>query len=214
MATSISKSQADALAEGFDFGGSSKDELQPKNSLSALYQLAGGLAEQAAINLEKSNRISSGALVSSIKVLNPEIIGKRIQVDIQLLDYYKFIDAGVRGTKSGSSSAGYAYKDKMPPVNVIRKWILREGLKHRVDRHNITKRERHRARLHNTIQSQETSVKSVAFAIAKSIQQKGLKRTNFFSKAVSAARVKANKELGAAFKIDVISSLPKTISGK
>lgn len=56
-------------------------------------------------------------------------------------DYFKFQDQGVKGTKSGSSDAGYAYGDKMPPPNSFSKY---------------------------------TADRSKQFAIARSVQQKGI----------------------------------------
>lgn len=211
MATSISKSQAQALASGFDFGGSSREELQPRETLSVLYQLAGGLVEAAQRNLNSSDRVSSGKGASSIKVLNPEIVGRSIRIDIEMLYYLQFIDAGVKGTRGGSSSQGYSFRDKQPPMNVIRKWILREGLKHRVDKHDITKREKRRRVFHKTITGTEQSVKSLAFIIARAIKIKGLKRTNFMFKAIQSARRDAKAQLAAGLKVDVINAIPKKL---
>lgn len=215
MATSISKSQAEALAEGFFDGlGGSKDGIKPKKSLAALYQLAGGLVVDAQKNLDSSNRTATGALHSSIKVLDPRVVnGVKVVVDIELLDYYRFVDAGVKGTQSGSSSKGYAYTTKMPPVNVIRKWLIKEGIKGRQDKkYKNLKLDSKAASRRDTFRKSITETsRSVAFAIARSIQKKGLKRTNFFSKAIRTTEAKADKELSKGFKIDIINSLPSKL---
>jgi hypothetical protein len=207
MAQSISKSQADALADGFfDTIGSSKDELQPKGTLSVLYQLAGGLVNEAQNNLNSSDRVASGALSASMKVLNPEQLGKVIRVDIEALYYYKFIDAGVKGTSGGVGQ--YSFKNNFvgrKMQEAIRKWLVKEGLKDRTGRHKpISKRETRRRSI------TETS-RRVAFAIAKAVKKKGLKRTNFFSKALKSTKDKSKQELSKGFKIDIINSLPKKL---
>lgn len=207
MATSISKAQAKALADGFLDGiGGSRDELKPKETLSEIIVLAGELVTQVQKNLIAADRIATGALSESFKVLNPELSGRDIRVDVEALHYYQFIDAGVRGTKSGTSAKGYSYKNKMPPVNTIRKWLIREGLKARtnVGGRPITGREARRKSI------SETS-NTIAFIIARSIKQKGLKRTNFFTKAVRKIRSKAKGQLAKGFKIDIINAIPKKL---
>ena len=37
-------------------------------------------------------------------------------------DYFVFQDSGVKGTESGSSKEGFAYKDKMPPPSAFSKY--------------------------------------------------------------------------------------------
>lgn len=216
MPTSITKSQVDALADGFISNALStegKEALQPRNTLSVLYQLAGGLVDMAQKNLARSGKVATGSLSESIKVLNPEVVGKTIKIDIELLSYYKFIDAGVKGTKSGSSSKGYSYKDKMPPVNIIRKWLIKEGLAGEVDRkYKKLKLDTKVASRRDTFRKSITETSnSVAFAMARSIKMKGLKRTNFFSKAVASTERKAKQQLAAGFKIDIINAIPTKI---
>lgn len=210
MATTISSAQRSALSDNFfDNLGSGKDEFQPKNSLSALYQLAGGLVNDAQRNLNSADRVASGALSESMKILDPRITrgGKNISIDIELLYYYKFIDGGVKGTKGGAGK--YAFKNdgvgkKMR--NEIRKWIIREGLKHKSDKYSpITKREGKRKSI------TETS-NQVAYVIARSIKQKGLKRTNFLAKAVKTARNNSRELLSKGFKVDIINALPKQLN--
>lgn len=207
MATSISKAQAEALAVGFlNTFGTDRTGLRVEKTLSELIILAGGLVIDAQNNLNKADRVATGALSASMKVLNPESVAGKIQVDVEMLEYYKFIDAGVKGTKSGHSSKGYSYKDKYPPVNELRKWIIREGLKAKtpVGGKPITKREKRRSGI------TETSNK-VAFLIARSIFWHGLKRTNFFVKALTKTKAKSKEVFAKAFKIDIINAIPKTL---
>lgn len=208
MATSISKAQADALSDGFfDSIGTSKDELQPKGTLSVLYQLAGGLVDEAQRNLISADRIASGKLAESFKVLNPEQIGKTIHIDIEALYYYQFIDGGVKGTRGGNGK--YSFKNNVVGKKMqeaIRKWLIKEGLKAKTTKKYkaISVRESKRKSIG------ETS-RSVAYAIGINIKKKGLKRTNFFSKALKSTKDKSRQELSKGFKVDIINSLPKKI---
>ena len=207
MASSISKAQADAIAEDFNFGGSGKDEFEPKASLSALYQLAGGLVEKAQANLVAADNVSSGKGAESITVLNPERVGKTVRIDISMLYYLQFVDQGVKGVKSGSGK--YAFKTKFPGkkmMEAIRKWIIKEGLKSRArgQGRSITRREARRRSVTNTSQS-------AAYAIASSVKQKGIKASKFMEKAIRDTRKEVKSEMGGALKIDVIAAIPKKL---
>lgn len=209
MASSISKAQAKALADGFlDTLGTKRDGLRVENTTSELILLAGELVEQAQKNLVTTDRVASGALSESLKVLNPEFHNRNIQVDVEALLYYQFIDSGVRGTRGGTSGKGYSFKNEVvgrKMRDAIRKWLIREGLKARSDKYTVTNRETRRKSI------SETS-NQVAYAIARSIKQKGLKRTNFFAKAIRSTKVHAKENLARGFKIDIINAIPKQLN--
>lgn len=208
MATSISKAQADALAKGFfDNIGGSKDGLQPKETLSKLYQLAGVLVDRAQANLARTDRVASGALSNSLKVLNPEHVGKLVRIDISALYYYKFIDQGVKGLSGGTGKYSFKYPGVSKKMrDSIRKWVIREGLKAKtnVGGPSITNREAKRKSI------TETS-NQVAYAIAAAVKQRGIKRNLFFSDAVADTRRGIDHFLGGALKIDIINSIPKKL---
>lgn len=141
--------------------------------------------------------------------MDPVQLGKTVRMDISALFYYKFVDQGVKGTKKGSGK--YAFKNdgvgkKM--MIAIRKWVIREGLKHKSDKYKaITKREAKRKSITDTSTS-------TAYAIAKSVKQKGIEPSGFFTDAVRSTQAAANEELGAALKIDIINTLPNGLNNK
>lgn len=214
MAKSITKAQAEALADDFDFGGDDRNAFAPANSITVLYKKAGELVEQAQDNLNKADHVASGAGSASIKVLNPEKDGKRVRIDISMLFYLQFIDQGVRGVKSGSGK--YAFKTKYPGkkmMEAIRKWLIKEGLKARTVRG-----ERLKPKTAKLISQRETKRKSitetsnsVAYAIASSIKQKGIKPSRFMERAIRDTRRDVRQDLGAALKLDVIAAIPKKL---
>lgn len=207
MATSISKSQAKALADGFLDTIGSKDGLVPAESLSAIVQIAGTLVDEAQRNLNIRDKVASGALSESMKLRNPEAVGKSVRIDVEALYYYKFLNEGVKGTKGGSGK--YAFKNNSvgkKMMTSIRKWVIREGLKAktRTGGAAITKREGKRRSI------TETS-NSVAYGISMAVKLKGIKRTNFFTDAVKTTQGQAKDQLAKALKIDIINSIPPKI---
>jgi hypothetical protein len=207
MATSISKAQADALAKGFFDSIGSSEDLKPTETLSALYLLAGGLVDDAQKNLNKADQVASGKLSESLKVLNPESVGRNVRIDISALYYFKFLNEGVKGTKGGSGK--YAFKNNKvggKMLTSIRKWLIREGLKSRTRTGGpaITKRESRRKSI------TETS-NSVAYGIAVGVKMKGIKRSNFFTDAVRTTQAKAKDQLAKGLKLDIINSLPSKL---
>jgi hypothetical protein len=107
MANSITQAQAKLLADGF-LDNIGDDELKPTESLSALIMLAGGLVDEAQRNLVKVDRVSSGDLSDSLRVLDPVQLGKTIRLDVSALRYYAYINDGVKGTRGGAGK--YSFK--------------------------------------------------------------------------------------------------------
>jgi hypothetical protein len=202
---SISKSQADLLSSDFlDSLGGDKEDFQPKESLSTLLKLGAGLVEKAQDNLIKSNSIAKGELSASLTVEEPIQEGKRIRVDVSMLKYGLYINGGVKGTKSGSGE--FSFKTSFPSkkmVDSIREWIKQAGLKSTNVKKSISKYEK---------KNKSLAELDSAYAVARSIKMHGIKRTGFLSKAISETKTIAKIELGQAFKLDVIRSLPKNLS--
>ena len=116
---SISKAQAAALADGFlDTLGSSKDEFQPKHTYTELFLLVGELIETAQGNLNKAGLVSSGEGAASIVADEPLQNGGIISVDVLMNYYLQFHNKGVKGTRSGRSTAGYTFKTESVSRNM------------------------------------------------------------------------------------------------
>lgn len=204
---SISKQQAEALAEGFlDNIGSSKDELfRPKGIFTEVILLSGELVENIQDNLNSANITSSGKLSESIIADEPTQNGAEVSIDILMNFYGAFHNKGVKGTRSGRSTAGYSFKneivsDKM--YNAIDDWIKRAGRTTRT------------VKKYKGYGRHETKRKSIAqydstYATARSIKMYGLKPTGFLDNAVASTRSKVAARLGAALRIDVIGGLQK-----
>jgi len=118
---------------------------------------------------KKSSHKVSGKLYKSLKgfvssKMNRDIKGKFTggsampSVTFEMAHYGKFLDEGVRGSKSNyivnaKSPNKFRNGKKTVPVGPIRKWLKKKGLS-----------------------------QGLAFVIARSIYEKGIKKTGFFEK--------------------------------
>jgi hypothetical protein len=202
---SISKVQAAALAEGFlDNLGTEKDTgFSPRNTLTELFLLAGELVEDAQNNLNNSNKNASGKLSASLIADEPTQNGATVRIDVLMNYYGTFINKGVKGTKSGSSLAGYSFKNEGVSKN------FRKDIQDWIKRGKISTRSVKKYTGHGKHEQKNKSIAQYdsAYAVARSIKQHGLKPTGFLDKAVKKAEAKFEDRLGAALRIDVIDGL-------
>jgi hypothetical protein len=205
---SISKVQAEALAEGFlDNLGSSKDELQPRSSLTEIILLAGELIEDAQDNLVAGNNIASGALSESLVADNPQVIGKKFTIDILMNFYGRFLNKGVKGTRSGHSSAGYSFKNEFPSKKMVSAFVAY------LKRAKVSTRTVKKNKGYGKHELKNKTLPEVqhAYALARTVKMLGIKKRGFLDKAISSTRRKVSDRMGKALSIDVINSIPKKI---
>ena len=117
-----------------------------------------------------------------------------------MADYGEYLDKGVSGNKKKQSytnydgktvkSPGKGYTTAHPPTGIIEKWIKRKGLKGR-----------------NKKTGRFIKDKSFAFAIAKSIQKKGIKSLSFFQKPLGLQFKKLEKDFLKILTLDIRSNL-------
>lgn len=195
-----------------NIGSSDKgDALQLDATQKSLIELAATFAIDARQLLNKVDRNSSGFLSDSIVPLDPVLEGNGIRVDVEVADYYKFVNSGVRGwrDKKGSGSTyqfkrpgkgGYSGTSKM--VESIKKWLVKEGRKITDKSKNkvaIVARESRRQKITDTTTKE-------AVKIAGIVRRDGLKRTNFWDTAVANLEKNVDEKIGNAVKVDIINS--------
>tara|TARA_R110001606_G_C14848445_1_gene586791 strand:+ start:21 stop:500 length:480 start_codon:yes stop_codon:yes gene_type:complete len=128
----------------------------------ALEKYAKYVIQQSRSNLTKKKNNASKQLYNSLEY--------RIQGDkISFLSekYGEYLDKGVKGSKSTypeSSVSPFKYTTKQPPSSVFDKWSIRKG---------IAPRDK---------QGRFVSRQSLNFLIARSIKNKGIRATLFFTK--------------------------------
>ena len=203
---SIPKAQAEALAEGFldSIGSNDKnDVLRPKETYTEAILLVGEMIQDCQINLNASNKVASGALSASLVANEPYQVGSVMQIDMMMAFYGKFVNKGVKGTRGGRSTAGYSFKNEIVSrkmYQAIQEWI------------NLGKITTRTVKKYSGYGRHEKKMKSIAqldaaYAVARSIKQRGLKPTGFLDKAVTTLRAKVAGRLAQGLKIDIIESL-------
>lgn len=141
------------------------------------------IIRQSRANMTRRKLGSGGALYDSISS-NVEVFKNSIAVEILMEHYGKFVDQGVSGNERKFNTP-FSFRDKMPPPSVFNKWILQKKIAPRDEKGKFVKR------------------RSMQFAIAKSIQKRGIKPTKFFSDAVESALSRLPDTIAEAYALDL-----------
>jgi len=127
--------------------------------LKALEEFRDFVIQNALQNLSTKN--ASGKLKDSFKA-NVKVNPNSMTFMFEMEEYGWYQDKGVSGVKQKYNTP-FSYKTKMPPPSKLDKWIVRRGLAPR-DKGKFTGR------------------KSLQFLIARSIFEKGIKPSLWFTK--------------------------------
>jgi len=127
-----------------------------------LEQFRDYVIQQARSNLSRLQKNSSrklyDSITSEIKAMPNSL---RLYFDMEEYGFYQ--DKGVSGTKRKYNTP-FSYTNKMPPPKAFDKWIVKKGIAPRKKDGKFTTR------------------KGLQFAIARSIFEKGIKPSLFFTK--------------------------------
>jgi hypothetical protein len=206
---SISKSQALALADNFlDDLGTDKSDLQPRNLATEAVLIAASVIEHAQENLIRGQHVASGKLSESLEASEPETNGSKMSMSVLMAPHGEFINSGVKGKKGGTSTRGYAFKYDLPSksfVEAIQASIGRSSKK-------ITNTRIPKSISRNELKNASVAQASRAYAVARSIIQKGIKPTGFMDRAMQAATRDVEQRFGKALQADIIVSLNRNLS--
>ena len=128
----------------------------------ALEKYAKYVIQQSRSNLTKKKNNASKQLYNSLEY---KIKGDKISFLSE--KYGEYLDRGVKGSKSTypeSSASPFKYTTKQPPSSVFDKWSIRKGIAPRDKQGRFVRRQ------------------SLNFLIARSIKNKGIRATLFFTK--------------------------------
>jgi len=175
------------MADALSGLGETKSGFEPLD-LSAiekvLFEYAAEFQKMASRQLRRANKISTGKLEDSI-TFEVTDTGEGYELALKVLDYYKFVDQGVRGAGANSknNTSPYKYRDKMPPIKEILKWIKKKGsLKASAEdqKRGLSKAQKSSRALRAA--AKRLKPKTLAFLIARKIQQRGLPYTGFWER--------------------------------
>ena len=178
--------------------------MQYKNTIQALQKLGNNVVKEGRGILKKKKK-GSGNLFNDFDYL---VTNQRDSVTLEFefgraKDYWQFVDEGVRGAggyegnarpKKRGQGSPFKYSSKMPPQKPLLDWIKSKGVKGRVDKKWKSAGNRG---------GQFITNKSFAFLIQRSIFQRGLSRTQFFSKPFTEQLNKQTDNITKAFADDL-----------
>lgn len=156
----------------------------------ALNKFAKYVVSQSKANLTRSKKNASGNLRNSIGYdlkVNPN----SFELEFIMAEYGMFVDEGVQGSKSSylesrNSRFEFSGRFKTIPTKSLDRWVVRRGIKGvRDEKGRFIKRD------------------SLKYLIAKSIYEKGIKASLFFTKPFEKAFDNLPKEIVEAYALDI-----------
>lgn len=147
-------------------------------------------------NLNRQGKVDIGNLTTQLEQTAVVQNGNTLSISIgypadsEAAKYYDYVNKGVKGYKSNQPNSKYTFKENRPlpskgMVLNIAKWLRRNASLGRLEKENtlITARQRKRKSLSKMV-DENKRFKSFAFAVAKSIKMKGIKKSGYFDDAV------------------------------
>jgi hypothetical protein len=157
--------------------------MQLKETKNILNKFAKYVIQQSRSNLTKNKKNSSKSLYNSLDFKYKTVNGG-IGIQFLMDEYGLYQDKGVSGKKKKYNTP-FSYKDKMPPSSALDKWSVRKGIAPRDKSGKFIPR------------------KSINFLIARSIYNKGIKPSLFFTKPFEKAYKDLPKDLVKGFINDI-----------
>ena len=145
-------------------------------------------------NLNRQGKVDTGGLLNNLEQSAVNTEGNKLSIEVGYradspqAKYYDFVNKGVKGVKSNNPNSPYSFKNSYPSkamVLNIAKWLRRNAsIGRREDKRGIiTAGQRKRKSLSKMV-DENKRFKSFAYAVAKSIKNKGIKKSGFFDDAI------------------------------
>jgi hypothetical protein len=155
------------------------------NTQQALEDFKKYVIQQARTNLTKGKKNVDGNLYKSLQgFVEKSPAGFRLYFEME--DYGMFQDKGVSGTKKKYNTP-FSYKSKMPPIKPLQLWAKKRNIRLRDEKGQFKK----------------GNYKTIGFLIARSIFEKGIKPSLFFTKPFERAFKRLPEDLREAFGEDL-----------
>ena len=176
--------------------------MEFKNTIQSLQKLGGSVVKEGRGVLKKKKKTTrQNTLYNQFDYL---VTSSKDSVTLEFEfgraeDYWQFVDEGVRGAggykgsgKMRGQGSPFKYSSKMPPRQPLINWIKNKSLKGRSKNGLFITNE------------------SFGFLIQRSIYQKGLQRTQFFTRPFTTQLKKQEKKILQAFADDLEVQLKET----
>lgn len=181
------------------------DNVSLSNSAKALVDLADIIITEARANLDKGGNVATGDTASSMKAKDIQVNGTKLELDIEILSTYKFLNDGVKGVNGGTGK--YSFKSIHPSkkmATALLKWARKRSIATKYKA--ISKGEKKNQSIKKMVK-QADNYKSLAYAMATNIKKKGIRPTKFFSKAIAEGEKQKSKLFSKALRLDIIETL-------
>ena len=151
----------------------------------ALNDFKSYVIQQARTNLTKDRKNVGKGLYNSLQgFVEKSPAGFRLYFEME--DYGMFQDRGVSGKKRKYNTP-FSYKNKRPPIQPLAQWAKAKNIRLRDEKGKFKK----------------GNYKTIGFLISKSIFEKGIKPSLFFTKPFERAFERLPQELQEKFGIDL-----------
>ena len=205
MPTNLGKAQQDAINSGaLNKIGANQNKFEIYVTSNMLEQYGVEFAKVLAENIKQRGITSSGALADNIF---PQVSSDGATLTVKVLDYYDFVNEGVRGVRSSKNASGSPYKFKNYGMSPEGRKSIRQYI------------QSGKAKVSNTMSDKARGIglerKGVKFKEKKSlidlqvdnliymIKRYGIKKTNYFTDTVKTVFADFEKQMGEALGYDV-----------
>lgn len=181
-------------------------EIRQENVKASLQKFADGVVAQAKANLARENKNVTGTLSDSLQYeleVGPNSIALRWKMD-QLAPYWKFQDYGVQGKTSNTKAPSSPFRFGTGKSG------MKGGLTRAINQWVRARRFQFQSREKGT-KGQFLSYDATAFLITRSIYNKGIRTTSFFTKPFQLQFKQLPQEIAKAYALDVADFLRFTL---
>jgi len=161
--------------------------MQTRNIEKVLDAFAKKVVQRAVNNLAKQDGVDTGTLARKLTYDVNVYPSGALELDFTGPYYWKFVDKGVKGSKSGRKAykSPFRYKGKNIKKGVIEAWVKRKGIQGRDKKGRFIKH------------------KTLSYLIGRSIALYGRRATRFFSNAFRYETKQLPPEIRKAYAKDI-----------
>lgn len=192
-------------------------EFEAKTAEDVFYKYKAEIIADLNANLIAKDKDQPGRLIQSIDV-DITVGNQLISFALKMEDYWKFVDAGVDGTKTKHGSP-YSFKDGNKPVNLgaMLDFIKVRGIKPKQTKVNAKRIKRVRNKTIKKAVKQigrDKALKQAAFAMGIHVKRHGIKPTHFFTDVINDdLKKRLTADLSKALARDIEIDFKKSLHG-